>query len=653
MFDNLDHADGASPNDVVNLNFGSNARDCDGDCVSTQSGVRVVDDAPVANNDGNTYDTTDGIASGNVVSGLNGGPSAQDVLSTDASNKVIKIAFEGNEVDVPAVGSVSINGDYGKLTISSNGSYTYEAFTTGGSGQSVEKTFVGGPALPDFDESEALDGVEQQSLGIAPGNLAVGVGDTVSVTYVGETAGYSNTLGVFTVDANGNLKAEKILIKNSDQAVAGQTFSYTAGANAVATGFFLVANGANANPGVNFDAGTLNFVYKYGTPDARDAKITDDGEFVTLVQTVNGVDKVIQGETYFTSDRGGLETLNDDGVRVVSGLPDQNDNTVLRVGFEDLPGGGDKDFNDMIFDVSITDKDCGCNDSNIKDVFTYVLQDHDGDTNPATLTLTGKDMTADKPIIATPDTEIVDETYLTGGFLTETGQVSVNFGSDAPGSVNGNGAFVSGGSKLNGQLSSNGVGVVVSFQGNMYIGKAGDTTIFTLKIENDGSYAFKQFDNLDHADGNNPNDVIDLKFGVTAIDCDGDACNTTITVCVKDDAPVANDDKNSLGKNGSANGNVIDGTNGGPGAKDVLSTDAPNKVSKITFGNTSVDVPGNGSNVSINGQYGKLTISASGAYTYVLFDGSKELDGKFKDDFTYTLKDFDCDSYTAKLTLDV
>lgn len=652
LFDNLDHADGSDANDIINLNFGINATDCDGDCVSTHIVVKVVDDAPIANNDVNTYDTTDGIASGNVVSGLNGGPGAADVLSTDANNKVVKIAFEGNEVDVPAVGTVSINGDYGKLTISSNGSYTYEAFTTGGSGQSVEKTFVGGPALPDFDESEALDGVEQQSLGIAQGNLAVGLGDTVSVTYVGETAGYSNTLGVFTVDAQGNLKAEKVLIKNSDQAVSGQTFSYNAGANAVATGFFLVANGANANPGVNFDAGTLNFVYKYGTPDARDAKITDDGEFVTLVQTVNSVDKVIQGETYFTSDRGGVETLNDDGVRVVSGLPDQNDNTVLRVGFEDLPGGGDKDFNDMIFDVSITDKDCGCNDSNIKDVFTYVLQDHDGDKDPATLTLTGKDMTDDKPIIATPDTETVDETALTGGFLTETGQVSVNFGSDAPGSVNGNGAFVSGGSKLNGQLSSNGVGVVVSFQGNMYIGKAGDLTIFSLKIENDGSYTFKQFDNLDHNDGTNPNDVIDLKFGVTAIDCDGDKCDTTITVKVKDDAPVANDDKNSLGKNGTANGNVIDGTNGGVGAKDVLSTDAPNKVSKIAFGINSLDVPTNGSNVSINGQYGKLTINASGAYTYVLFDGSKELDGKFKDDFTYTLKDFDGDCDPAKLLLD-
>ena len=655
LFDNLDHKDGANPNDVIELNFGVCATDCDGDTANTHIVVKVVDDAPIAHNDVNTYDTTSGVATGNVVSGLNGGPGAADVLSTDANNKVVKIAFEGNEINVPSVGTVSIDGAYGKLTIASDGTYSYEAFATGGSGTSVEKTFISGPALPDFDESEALDGVEQQALGIAAGNLAVGKGDTVSVTYVGETAGYANTLGVFTVDANGVLRAEKILIKNSDQTVAGQTFSYTAGADAVSTGFFLVADGAGQNNnynGLDLTGGTLNFVYKFGTPDARDAKVTDDGSFVTLVHSKDGVETVINGEAYFSSDRGGIETLNSDGdARVVSGIPN-GDNTTLRVGFEDLPKDiNDRDFNDMIFDVSIIDKDCGCNDGKIKDVFTYTLQDHDGDTDPATLTLNGKDMTDSTPIIIAPAAEHVDETYLNGGILTETGAISVNFGADAPGTVNGNGSFTSGGSKLNGQLSHNGVAIVVSQAGDMYIGKAGDLTIFTMQIKNDGTYTFKQFDNLDHADGSNPNDQIYLNFGVTATDCDGDTCDTTIKVVVKDDAPIANDDKNSLGQNGSANGNVITGQNGGANAADVLSTDAPNKVSKIAFGATVVDVPLVG-NAVINGQFGKLTINSDGVYTYTLFDASKQLNGKFKDDFTYTLKDGDGDTDPAKLSLD-
>ncbi len=648
LLDNLDHQDASNPDDVITLDFGVLASDYEGDSIEGNIRINVKDDAPVANDDINTYDTTFGVANGNVITGLNGGPGAADQLSTDGwssgdnSNKVVKIAFGDNEVDVPATGSVSIDGANGTLTINADGTYSYKAFDINNGGGSEEKTFVGGPALPDFDESEALDGAEQQSLGVAPGNLDVSEGDVVTVNFVSEVAGYSNSLGVFTIDANGNLRAEKMLITNSDAPPGPQ--SYTVGSGATAVGFFMIADGNNANAnyaGIDFSTGTLNFVYNYGQPGARDAKANDDGGNVSLVFTAqNGIETVLSGPLYFSTDRGGSDNLNaDDSIRVVSGIPNGDDNT-LRIGFEDLPDLGDKDYNDLVFDISIKGKDCGCGPDDVKDKFVYTLQDGDGDRDTATLTLNGKDLTDDKPIIADPAKEVVDETNLKDGTITETGAISVNFGHDGPGTVAGNGSFTSGGSKLNGQLTSGGVAISVSLVNGTYVGKAGDVTVFTMKFEDDGKYSFKLFEQLDHADGNDDNDVISLNFGVKATDCDGDTTTTTVVVKVKDDAPVANDDGRATGEGQTITGNVT--------SNDVPGQDTPATVTKVTINGNEYTVPNTGT-VVIAGTYGTLTIDKTGQYSYTA--NGNNPDGT--DNFTYTLRDRDGDTDNATLCIQV
>ncbi|PZQ48653.1 MAG: hypothetical protein DI551_01410 [Micavibrio aeruginosavorus] len=643
QFDNLDHADGNNPNDEIQLNFGVIATDGDGDYATTTIVVKVLDDAPVANNDVNTYDTNSGHAEGNVITGLNGGAGAADVLSTDATNTVTKVSFGSTTVDVPANGEASIDGQFGTLHIKSDGSYTYEAFTTGGGATSVAKEFISGPALPDFDEGQPLDGVEQTSLGVAPGNLAVDAGDTISVSFLTTNGAWNNnTLGVFTIGPDGSLRAETILIPGGSQAVAGQEFSYTAEAGAVATGFFLIQDGAALNDysSMDFSAGELNFVYDYGLSTQRDALSSDDGSHVKLVFTAaDGTETVLNGNNYFTSDRGGVDNLNsDDSVRVVSGIPG-DDNTTLRIGFEDMPGLGDKDFNDMIFDVKIKDYDCGCNNGQ-KDVFTYVLTDADGDSDPATLTLNGKDLIDSNPIFATPANEIVDETNLKDGALVETGKVGVDFGADGPGTVTGNGSFSSSGSQTNGVLSSNGVAIQVTQSGNMYFGKANGVTVFTLTVKDDGSYTYKQYENLDHADKNNPDDEINLNFGLTATDCDGDTTQTTLTVVVRDDAPIAKNDTASLDESGTVHGNVTD--------NDLPGQDNPATVTKVEVNGKSEWVPSNGSNLVITGTYGTLTINKDGVYTYV---AKPNADGV--DKFTYTLTDRDGDNANATLEITV
>jgi T1SS-143 domain-containing protein len=391
----LDHADGTNPNDVISLNFGVRGTDADGDYASTSIRVDVLDDAPIAHNDHNTQT---GIANGNVVTGLNGGAGAADDLSNDRndsnSNTVTKISFEGTSVNVPAVGTATINGDYGQLKISADGTYTYTPFGAGVGGSGQAKHFGSdGETYPDMKEGQALDPVEQLALGVKAGNLDINGGDAIDVTFVSEQAGYSNTLGVFTVGTDGTLQVGKVLIPNSDSVAAGANYDFTAGAGADELGFFVIADGAKLNggyPGLNFTTGDVKLVFDYGLATERLAKITDDGSHIKVVYSNGGIDTVLKGPTYYTTERGGTENLNpDDSVRVVSAIPSGND-TVLRIGFEDLPALGDKDYNDVVFDVRITGP-CGCGE----DQFTYTLQDRDGDTSTATV-----------DFVCTPDTSV-------------------------------------------------------------------------------------------------------------------------------------------------------------------------------------------------------------------------------------------------------
>src|SRR5690606_27084489 len=73
-------------------------------------------------------------------------------------------------------------------------------------------------------------------------------------------------------------------------------------------------------------------------------------------------------------------------------------------------------------------------------------------------------------------------------------------------------------------LTSNGVTVTYSVSGNVLTASAGTSTIFTLTVNADGSWKFDLEGPLDHATGNNENNLnIDLSSVVTATDADGDS----------------------------------------------------------------------------------------------------------------------------------
>ena len=93
-----------------------------------------------------------------------------------------------------------------------------------------------------------------------------------------------------------------------------------------------------------------------------------------------------------------------------------------------------------------------------------------------------------------------------------------------------------------GPLMSQGdvVNFILQDGGTKLIGQATDGRIvFEVKLFDDGSgsFRFELFDQLDHANGNNENDIT-LEFNFTAKDSDGDTANGDFKILVDDDVPV-------------------------------------------------------------------------------------------------------------------
>ncbi len=201
-------------------------------------------------------------------------------------------------------------------------------------------------------------------------------------------------------------------------------------------------------------------------------------------------------------------------------------------------------------------------------------------------------------IVNVDETNMAPTTGVGGTIISE-------FGPDAPGVIYANGT-----SSI-GTITSGGQVVVVEFDAatNTYTGVAGGETIFTMVIESDGDYNFTLIGTLDHPDTTDPDDSLPLVFGISGEDSDGDIANATITVNVKDDGPVAEDDCVEMNYEDSfVIGNVMD--------NDDLSKDMDNHVTKIKFEGDVVDVPQDGSDVVIHGDFGTLTINNLGEYKY-------------------------------------
>ncbi|SDI07923.1 VCBS repeat-containing protein, partial [Pseudomonas benzenivorans] len=285
----------------------------------------------------------------------------------------------------------------------------------------------------------------------------------------------------------------------------------------------------------------------------------------------------------------------------------------------------------------------------LTETFTYTMQDADGDTDTATLTITIHG--ADDGVTITGLNQqggeaLVDEDDLPGGTdqsdpLSDSGTFAVS-APDGIASVS-----IGGVSFTYAQLANSGsanlvidspAGVLVI---NGYSGTAaGGTLSYTYTLQTPVSNALGS-------------DQASESFAVVVTDEDGSSASDSLDVTIVDDEPVARLDTDSLagGDFTPETGNVISGagTTSGASGADTQGADGAT-VTNIA----SVNVPGNSPSgvgtLTINGQYGVLTIEADGDYSYSRNPGTP---GGVTETFTYTLTDGDSDARTANLVISI
>jgi Ca2+-binding RTX toxin-like protein len=198
------------------------------------------------------------------------------------------------------------------------------------------------------------------ALGISSDNLTVDFGATATVTFRDGFAGYNNSMGIYAIAADGTIQSADILWANVKTAGINNEhqIALPVGAEGGQFGFFIIADGDNVNNhynGLNITGdGNVHFVYDFGGANERAAKITDDGNLVSVVYDDGVTVRELGGYHYHTTPRGETPAINwDHDTHAVSGVLNQSNQDVLRIGFEDLPNLGDADYEDVLFDLDI------------------------------------------------------------------------------------------------------------------------------------------------------------------------------------------------------------------------------------------------------------------------------------------------------------
>ncbi len=226
---------------------------------------------------------------------------------------------------------------------------------------------------------------------------------TIDVTFGRDAAGFDNTMGYVVLDDAGNPTVGQIMFASSDDSNSGDSFTtMITGITEKQIAFFLIPNGhSNGNNGN--EPGYIN-----------GADVTFDMNGGQWVAELNGEPLGGTGApAYFFIPKGDATTLNPDNIEHVEDLN-------IGFGWEDLFNGGDRDFNDFEFDFSLTHQLLDV----VNEDFVYTLQDDDGDTDTATLTIDVKDT---EPV-AINDQDMVVEGTTNDEPNTATGNVV--FGDD-------------------------------------------------------------------------------------------------------------------------------------------------------------------------------------------------------------------------------
>lgn len=223
---------------------------------------------------------------------------------------------------------------------SSGAPSTSSASTSGGAAVVGSGLAAATLTLPELRASDLVEGraVEEAQINGGP-NLAALVGDgerSFSLNMRDDGfASYDNALGVYEVDQDGRIVDARLLVQNANAAPAAPVAIDDVEAGH-ALGFFIVRDAADW-------AGSLGAsdVLQFVNTSGEGAKLSDGG---AVRLAVNGR---VTDEVVFHSY---ASNLNSDGIQHTRfGVGDEG--SKITVAFEDMMGGGDRDYEDVVFDL--------------------------------------------------------------------------------------------------------------------------------------------------------------------------------------------------------------------------------------------------------------------------------------------------------------
>lgn len=193
--------------------------------------------------------------------------------------------------------------------------------------------------LPNLAERQAVDadmvnGINNQLFLTGDGS----VGFQVTLIDMG-FASFDNVLGVYEVDADGDIVDVQLVFANANADKSATTL-ITGVEAGHKLGFFIVQDAAEA---LALLSGDVSFAFVNGSDDPANVS---DGNSIVLSANGTQVDAFVFHS--FAAE------LNGDGVQHALSGVDVGGQSIV-VGFEDLWGGGDRDYEDVVFRVEMVD----------------------------------------------------------------------------------------------------------------------------------------------------------------------------------------------------------------------------------------------------------------------------------------------------------
>ncbi|MDH2372737.1 VCBS domain-containing protein, partial [Cobetia sp. 3AK] len=577
-------ADHTAGDNSVFDNFAVVVTDLAGQSTSDSLDVKILDTAPVANPDERTIeeDATDELT-GNVIDGIN---DTADTLGADTPFMVCKLDDKG----IADGGSATVTGDYGTLTLNSDGSYTYVLDTTKtqslADGVQAEDVFT--YVLEDSDGDTSTTTLTINITG--SDDLPVLTADTGAVS---EDDVLSATGALTATDVDGI--APTFVAATDDSSVYG---SFEVAADGSWT-YTLDNDSADVQGLIEGQTVTEQYIVSLsdGTSTTVDIIITgaDDGE-----PTIDSLEdqSVIEGEgatvtdTFNVQADTGIATVTINGTDITGAtaanpvaIPgsDGDEGTLTVTGYDADTGTVSYRY---VEDGTAADHSGG--DDSVVDSFTVVVTDVTGATATDSLDVT----VLDTAPVANDDTYTIreDDTSPDGEPVISTNVISSVVG----GGQDELGADAVTITKLDGiLLADNGGSVTV------------DGSYGSLTLNTDGSFSYDLDDVRAQALG--AGDLVKEEFEYTILDADGDSDTAVITINVQglNDKPVAYDDGPILVEEDTpVSGNVL--------SNDVDADGDELSVVSFTVDGDTYD-PGETADL---GEVGTLLINTDGTFTF-------------------------------------